>query len=147
MNATWEPAADDHMYDGDVGGDAQATRSFDRRYYHKELPGSLVTVYFYGVDLRIIDGEATHFHEPPRYAVGIQHELTKCTDPANPGYSESWSDAVYEEDRSRTFTDLDEVTAAARRAAEQYTAARIPWDGVAEDVRDLHIAAIRRSGR
>lgn len=126
----WIPDPDATMYDSDVGGDEQATRSFDRRFWHRDQHGVLLNVAFYGVDVRYRRNNPPPENEPPEYQVCAQYEFMVCSDPNDPGGTEIWSDVRYATDERRTYTDPDEVTEAARAAALAYEPTNIYWEGI-----------------
>ncbi len=104
---------------GDVGGDAQLDESFSVRFWHRDQPGALVGYRYYAaLDL---DDLAT-------VSVERQTELLVCTDPADPGGTEVWSDYRYEAMESG-FGSVEAATAAARRAAEGHLACDEAWSG------------------
>jgi recombination protein RecA len=103
---------------GDVGGDAQLDESFSVRFHHRDRPGATVTFYYYAaLDL---DDLAT-------VSVERQTELA-CSDPADPGGTEVWSDYRYETVQ-RDLDSVEAATAAARRAAEAHLACDEAWSG------------------
>ncbi len=104
---------------GDVGGDAQLDESFSVRFHHRERPGALVTYRYYpALDL---DDLVTVYVER-------QTELLVCTNPADPGSTEVWSDYRYEA-LQRRFASVEAATVAARRAAEAHLACDEAWSG------------------
>jgi hypothetical protein len=97
---------------GDVGGDVQLDESFSVRFWHRHRPGALVTYpYYAALDL---DDLATVYVER-------QTEYLVCTDPADPGGSEVWSDYRYEAVQ-RDLGSVEAATTAARQAAEGHLA-------------------------
>jgi hypothetical protein len=104
---------------GDVGGDAQLDESFSVRFWHRDHPGALVGYRYYAaIDL----DDLTTIH------VERQTELLACTDPADPGGTEVWSDYRYEAVQ-RGFGSVEAATAAARQAAEGHLACDEAWSG------------------
>jgi len=104
---------------GDVGGDAQLDESFSVRFHHRHRPGAMVTYRYYAaLDL---DDLATVYLER-------QTEYMLCTDPADPGSTEAWSDTRYETVQ-HGFASVEAASAAAKRAAEAHLACEEDWPG------------------
>jgi hypothetical protein len=104
---------------GDVGGDAQLAESFSVRFHHRDRTGAMVTYRYYAaLDL---DDLATD-------SVERQTEYLVCTDPADPGGTEVWSDSRYKTVQ-RDLGSVEAATAAARRAAEAHLACDEAWSG------------------
>jgi len=100
-------------------GDAQLSESFSVRFHHHDHPGALLTYRYYAaVDL---DDLTTIYVER-------QTELLVCTDPADPGGTEEWSDCRYAAVQ-RDLGSVQAATAAARRAAEAHLACDEAWSG------------------
>jgi hypothetical protein len=105
---------------GDVGGDAQLDESFSVRFWHRDRPGALVGYCYYAaLDL---DDLVTVYVER-------QTELLACTDPADPGGTEVWSDYRYTA-LEGDFESVEAATAAAKRAAEAHLACDEAWSGL-----------------
>jgi hypothetical protein len=104
---------------GDVGGDAQLDESFSVRFHHRDRPGAMVTFYYYA---------ALDLDDLTTLSVERQTELLACTDPADSGGTEVWSDSRYETVQ-RGFGSVEAATAAARRAAEAHLACDEAWSG------------------
>lgn len=133
--SAWTAEPDHGGYGGDVGGDAQVTESFLRRYRRPGV-GAVVDVYFYGADWRIIRPGGTNppaDDDPEEYVVAAQYEFTMCTDPDHPGDTETYFDAIYLTNTSRTYTDLGEVEKAARTARDAHTGDTIDWSGTSRN--------------
>ena len=122
-SAAWTPDGTGVMPAGDVGGDRQVTEAYSVRYVRPDRPGALVTVSCYGEDLNA-DGAG-----PPRYTLTAEVETMRCTDPADPGGTELWSDYTYRTGAEGRYASLAELERAARAAAEEHTPAGIGWDG------------------
>jgi len=75
---------------GDCGGDVQVSDAWSARWRHELSDGAtaLVTRAFY-IASASPDGDGPHHLE-------CQTEYLVCTDPAEPGGTEQWSDYVYE---------------------------------------------------
>src|SRR6266511_1521424 len=83
-------------------------------------PAAMVTfTYYAALDL---DDLATIYVER-------KTELLVCTDPADPGSTEQWSDYRYETVR-RGFGSVEAATAAARHAAEGHLTCEADWPGL-----------------
>jgi hypothetical protein len=106
---------------GDVGGDTQLDESFSVRFHHRHQPGAMVTFTYYA---------ALDLDDLTTISVERQTELLVCTDPADPGSTEVWSDYRYETLR-RGFGSAEAATAAARRAAEAHLTCDEDWPGLA----------------
>ncbi len=104
---------------GDVGGDAQLSESFSVRFHHRDQPGAMVTYRYYA---------AVDLDDLTTISVERQTELLACTDPADPGSTEQWSDYRYAAVQ-RGFGSVEAATAAARRAAEAHLACDEDWSG------------------
>jgi hypothetical protein len=105
---------------GDVGGDAQLDGSFSVRFHHRDRPGALVTYRYYAA-LDLDDLTTVYVERQTEYLI--------CTDPADPGGSEVWSDyrcATVQRD----LGSVEAATAAARRAAEAHLACDEDWSGL-----------------
>jgi hypothetical protein len=104
---------------GDVGGDAQLDESFSVRFHHRDQPGALVTYRYYAA-LDLDDLTSIYVERQTEYLV--------CTDPADPGSTEVWSDDRYKAVQ-RGFGSVEAATAAARRIAEAHLACDEPRSG------------------
>jgi hypothetical protein len=114
---------------GDVGGDCQAGEAYDVRFFHPKMHGALVTAYAYA---------AEYDRNPGEFLVQVQTEFMICRDPADPGGTEEWSDATYQ-DEDRTWDTLAGADKAARETGGKIlrSAGRVEWDGNPADQRDL----------
>ena len=104
---------------GDVGGDAQLDESFSVRFHHRDQPGALVT-YCYYATLDLDDLTSIYVEQ--------QTELLVCTDPADPGSTEVWSDYSYAAVQ-HGFDSVKAATTAARHAAEAHLVCDEVWSG------------------
>jgi hypothetical protein len=104
---------------GDLGGDIQLDESFSVRFHYRDRPGALVTYCYYA---------ATDLDDPASICVEQQTELLVCTDPADPGGTEVWSDYRYTT-LARGFDSVEAATAAAKQAAEEHLVCNEPWSG------------------
>jgi hypothetical protein len=104
---------------GDVGGGAQLDESFSVRFHYRHRPGVLVTFYYYA---------AVDLDDLTTVCVERQTKLLVCTDPADPGGTEVWSDYRYETVR-RDLGSVEAATATARRAAKAHLACDEDWSG------------------
>jgi len=104
---------------GDVGGDAQLDESFSVRFHHRHQPGAMVTYRYYA---------ALDLDDLTTVYVERQAELLACTDPADPGGTEVWSEYRYEAVQ-RGFGSVEAATAAAKQAAEDHLACGEDWSG------------------
>lgn len=124
---TWVPSPVEKG--GVVGGDG-AGEAVSIQYTSPEVPGALITAYYYTVD-RVLRGWQEEDDESPRWDVESMTELMICTDPADPGMTEEWSDYTYDTDHYpisfATEAEAEEKRDAAirRESAEFYA-----WDGV-----------------
>ncbi len=104
---------------GDVGGDAQLDESFSVRFHHRDQPGALVT-YCYYATLDLDDLTSIYVEQ--------QTELLVCTDPADPGNTEVWSDYSYAAVQ-HGLDSVEAATTAARHAAESHLVCDEVWSG------------------
>jgi hypothetical protein len=104
---------------GDVGGDAQLDESFSVRFHHRHRPGAMVTYCYYA---------ALDLDDLTTIYVERQTEYMVCTDPADPGGTEVWSDYRYAAVQ-RDLGSVEAATATARRAAEAHLACDEHWPG------------------
>jgi hypothetical protein len=103
---------------GDVGGDAQLDESFSVRFHHRDRPGALVT-YRYHAALDLDDLTTIYMERQTEYVV--------CTDPADPGGSEVWSD--YRHATVQRRLGNVQAAAATKRAAKAHLACDEAWSG------------------
>jgi hypothetical protein len=105
---------------GDVGGDVQLDESFSVRFHHRHQPGALVTYCYYA---------ALDLDDLTTISVERQTELLVCSDPADPGDTEVWSDSRYQTVQ-RGLGSVEAATAAARQVAEAHLACDEDWSGL-----------------
>lgn len=126
---------------GDVGGDAQAGLSHNRRWWHRNQDGeyAVLDVYTYPAYVEL-DEIAP---DPKRLVVGVQIHFTLCRDLEDPGGTEEWSDLMH-----ATVSDEDEYLGAADEAAQLLLKAlepgRLGWCGHAHQVDYLDVQAYCR---
>jgi hypothetical protein len=104
---------------GDLGGDAQLDESFSVRFHHRDHPGALVTYRYYA---------ALDLNDLTTVYVERQTEYLVCTNLADPGGSEVWSNYRYATVQ-RHLGNVEAATAAARHAAEAHLACDEDWSG------------------
>jgi hypothetical protein len=118
----------DGMFDdaGDVGGDAQAGKSYNRRWWHRTPVGeyAVLDIYTYPayVDWLPVDPD------PARLVLGVQINYTLCIDLNEPGSTETWGDATH----AVAGMELDASDAAdqqVRRLLENVNPACLGWGG------------------
>lgn len=113
---------------GDVGGDYQVSDAYSVRFIRPDLPGSLITDYWY-VERDERDGS---------YYVRCQIEFLLCRDPADPGSSELWAGVAYDDDSDpRDYIDLHAATDRAQKLTSADAlrgAGRICWNGRSRDI-------------
>ncbi len=105
---------------GDVGGDAQLDESFSVRFHHRHRPGAMVTYCYYA---------ALDLDDLTTIYVERQTELLVCTDAADSGSTEEWSDYRYTTIASG-LGSVEAATAAAKRAAEGHLVCDEDWSGL-----------------
>jgi hypothetical protein len=108
---------------GDIGGDGQVTEAYEARWSHHLADGSvaLVTRAFYVAGPHTADDPAAG---PLR--LECQTEYLICTNIADPGGTEVWSDYVYSE--GPDGFDVSGGDATARAAAQQASERGAPDD-------------------
>jgi hypothetical protein len=130
MGNKWRPDGTGVSGGGDVGGDIQAADSYDIRFIHPDLPRAVITVWVYPV----VADEKQFDHDPPDgpFTIQIQTEYTICDDVRDPGSTEEWADARYE-DLPAKYASLRSAERDTARIADQFAAGkRLParnWDG------------------
>lgn len=110
---------------GDVSPDYQVGEAFNRRFYHPDKPGRLMTVSFYGV--RVPNSDLPEGFE---YGIEKHTEYMICRDIEDPGSTEEWSEPAY--DPIDGYTSLDTVEEAeteARKELEKLDAGDLVWNG------------------
>jgi hypothetical protein len=106
---SWQPDGYGVMPGGDAAGDIQVGESYSVRFVAPEMPGSLITLWFYAVEYAELPGE---------FVVQRQVEWLTCTDPADPGGTETWSDERCDGVIEVVISSTDEAETAAFRSAE-----------------------------
>lgn len=123
----WRPSGDVQP-GGDVGGDHQVSDAYSVRFIRPDLPGSLITDYWY-VERDERDGS---------YDVRCQIEFLLCRDPADPGSTELWAAVAYDEDSDpRDYAELHTAIGSAQQLAAVDVvggAGRIRWNGRSRDI-------------
>ena len=111
--------------DGTVGGDG-AGESVSVRYRAAEKPGSLITAYWYTVDLRMRSDD-----QDDEYPWDVEEmvEYLVCDDPDEPGSTEIWSDYKYDNPLGLSFKTEAEAIVARDAAARRDQAENYLWDG------------------
>lgn len=104
---------------GDVGGDIQVGKSFERRFVNPDLPGRLIDVTLYPVQ------------EEGAVVVDVQMhtEFMICQDIEDPGSTEEWCDYRYVTLKTTGFGTVEQAEAAAEEVLAKYDPAEITWDG------------------
>lgn len=124
----WHPDGTGVENAGDVGGDIQVGPAWSVRYVNDAKPRSLITTSVYAVDHNNDDPE----RRGEEYAWQAETEFLVCTDPADPGGTELWSDLDYE-DGYFGYETLPEAESEARKVAEnlntEQAASAHKWDG------------------
>jgi hypothetical protein len=87
-----------------VVGDAWSVR-----FVRDDMPGSLITVAFYPVE---------YDENPGEFIVQRETEWMVCENPADPGGTEIWSDALTDDPMPETWASVAEAEADCRSAAE-----------------------------
>jgi hypothetical protein len=119
----WQPDGTGVVSAGDIGGDIQAGNSYSLRYVRADMPGSLITVSYYGAEYDECPGE---------FIVQRQVEWMVCEDPADPGGTEIWSDVAYDDVTEMYLDTAGEADAEARQCVEEDAAdgsGYFGWDG------------------
>ncbi len=122
----WVPDGKGVLEGGDmVGGDRQVTKAWDVRYWLTGIPGrtlhSCVTVSYYGTQPE--DGDVI--------TVSVTYEFLVCTNPADPGGSEEWSDSSYVDNVAGPYDTYAEAEDMALQLAGGHLAHEVDWDGMA----------------
>ena len=110
---------------GDVGGDNQIGEAFNRRFYHPDKPGRLITVSVYAVNYEndAVEGG---------YELGIEEQIERmiCRDIEDPGSTEE--DCGYEYnavDDYATFKSVEEAAIYAKKRLVGMTGDDLSWNG------------------
>ncbi|MBD0733991.1 hypothetical protein [Streptomyces sp. CBMA29] len=109
---------------GDVGGDAQAGRSYNRRWWRPAADDAfaVIDVYVYPALVEWVEPEP----DPARLVVGVQISYTVCTDLDDPGGTEVTSDMIHASVGAETAS-LESADQAARQLLETVDPARLGW--------------------
>jgi hypothetical protein len=128
MPVTWTVQAPAVTEGGDVGGDYQAGEAWSVRLASAQVPGAMINLYAFAEALRVNHGMG----EVPsgEYCVQVMTEYLTCTDTADPGGTETWSDMVYAT-RPDVYATTGDADRDARKLAEAYAAhpEAFGWDG------------------
>ena len=119
----WQPDGTGIMSSGGYcGGDIQRGDSYSVRFCRPDLPSAMITCTAYA---------AEDDRNPGEFFIQVQTEWLLCTDPADPGGTETWSDITCDDDDARIFDTAGEAEQAARqRAVEELAGAEsLEWDG------------------
>ena len=119
----WQADGTGIVSNGDCGGDGQRGDSYSVRFRHPDLPNAIITCSAYAAE----DTD----RNPGEFFVQVQTEYIICTDPEDPGSTETWSDYSYDDEDGRIWDTAGEAEEAARqRAAEELgDAESLEWDG------------------
>jgi hypothetical protein len=125
----WQPDGTGIVSNGDCGGDIQRGDSYSVRYRHPQLPHAVITRSAYAAE----DTD----RNPGEFFVQVETEWIVCTDPADPGGTETWSDTSYDDEEDRSWDTAEEAEADARRVAAELLqdAGSHSWDGRPEVAR------------
>jgi len=119
----WHPDGTGVDSNGWCGGDIQRGDSYSVRLVRDDKPGSLLTITFYA---------AEYDENPGEFDVQRQVEWLVCSDPADPGGTEIWSDYSYDDVSAIVIDTEEEAEDEARERAEAVLADPSPyfgWDG------------------
>lgn len=120
----WLPDETDIGFGGPVGGDVQVGESFSVRYSRADRPYAKITRTAYAVNL---GGESKG-----QFLVRVQTEWLVCSDPADPGATELWSDIAYDDEAESYETETEAEFAARQVAADLLRdGPSLVWDGCA----------------
>lgn len=109
---------------GDMGGDTQAGPAYEIRFVRDDLFGALVTVSTWASVTETSGGDELGWDGRVEY-------LT-CTDPTDPGGTETWSRVDYMEGSALVSPDLGHADHAAHAEAQRWLTSvndYISWDG------------------
>lgn len=112
----------DGVHGGDGGGEA-----FSIRYTRPDIPGALISSYWYPVD------ESERYGDDPDDRTGwdVENEVEYliCTDPADPGGTEVWSHVEYRTPNEMAHDTEADAIANAEGHANSEAAEHYGWDG------------------
>lgn len=120
----WLPDGTGVVPSGQVGGDDQVGESFSVRFSRADRPGALITRSAYPVTaVAGCEGQ---------FLVRVMTEWLVCSDPADPGGTELWSEQV-DHDKPDSYETAAEAEKAARETANRLLsdAGALTWDGLA----------------
>lgn len=110
---------------GDMGGDVQVGKAFNRRFINPDLPGRLVTVNVYP-----IAGDGNNEPDLSEVDIECQVEYMICEDMDDPGGTEVWSDIKYDRDIDVLVSDsIEKAESAAKNYVKRFLPEHIAWDG------------------
>jgi len=124
------------MSPGDVGGDTQIGDGVSKRFIRDDIPGALITVSIYPIGHSEGDTCVPRNCTPAQIDLEQQIEYLICTDPSDPGGTQTWAEYEYDSplaDLNGTDLDLPDVATAereARRLLDTWVPEIITWDGV-----------------
>ncbi len=115
----WQPDGSGVRPGGDCGGVFQAGDSFSVRYVRPDIRGALITRTAYPLRCG------------SEYTVQVKTEWLICTDPADPGGTEVWSDESYDDSGTGIYPSASAAEAAASQLAARLIgdAGTHDWDG------------------
>jgi hypothetical protein len=118
--------------DGTMGGDG-AYEALSVRYTRPDKPGSLITAYYYVVDERERrpedEIEGTLYEDRP-FTVEDVTMFATCTDPDDPGGTETWSEYQYGEGSTMAYGTLAEAERERDRMIAHYESPdNYMWEG------------------
>lgn len=126
----WHPDKTGLLEDaGDVGGDIQVGGAYEVRFVRDDKPGSLFTVQAFASGNIVMQEDET---EGIEYGWDGQIQYLTCTDPEDPGGTETWSGIESLPGSVLVAEGIEEAEDAARREAEDWLAnyaKYIRWDG------------------
>jgi hypothetical protein len=119
----WQPDGTGVQPGGDIGGDIQAGDSYSVRFRNPGLPHAIITYTAYPA------GESGP--DSGEFYVQAEIESLTCTDPADPGGTETWSEVEYPPPGDGWYDSVAEAEEAARKDAASYLdyAYCLDWDG------------------
>ena len=120
----WLPDETGIGFGGHVGGDVQVGESFSVRYSRADRPRARIARTAYAVNLGS--------ESKGQFLVRVQTEWLVCSDPADPGGTELWSDNAYDDEAESYETEAEAEVAARRVAADLLRdGPSLTWDGCA----------------
>lgn len=124
----WQEYGSEWTDDGNPGGDWQVGKACSRRFHNPEIPGALVTVYYYPGSYKSEDDDESETFE---LDVECQTEFMICKDIDDPGGTQEWCTYTYNKDvYDNAFDSVEKAEAAALSALRRFDPVRdIHWDG------------------